>query len=61
MSFLSLFPSAFWAKSRKQDEHVTLRITKDHYQFCLPSNGRILSMTLSCFLMRLFQLHNPVI
>lgn len=43
------FPPVVWAKSRKRDEHVTLCTTKDHYQFCLPHNGRIVSMILGCF------------
>lgn len=48
------FPPVVWAKSRKRDEHVTFCTTKNHYLFCLPRNGRIVSMILGCFWKEIF-------
>lgn len=38
-----------WTRLRKGDDHMTLCITEDDYQVCLPGNGRIVPMTLSHF------------
>lgn len=45
---MSFLPSCDLGKI-KRDEHMTLCTTKDHYQFCLSCNGRVVSMILGCF------------
>lgn len=50
---ISVLPSCGLGKI-KRDEHVTLCTTKDHYQFCLPHNGRTVSMILGCFWKEIF-------
>lgn len=64
MSFLALFPSYVLGKrkkKRKGDEHVTLYTTKYYYQFCLPSDGSVVSMTSVHFCGEILQIDYPVI